>query len=338
VLAVLLKCGGRDRRKGESMRLDCIPLMLLLFTAALPTDVNAALEDRHPFHLVASSEISSTLANYFSIEADTAYAVTPDGLEVFDIRNPRSPEKLGQFDFGSGFRIDVEAGHAYVLQGGTSGVAVIDIRSVGDYSVAGRYQTSASYTDIEVHGSYMYLVGRNEGLEIVDVSDPSSPRTVGGFREPGSDSQEWMGYSCLFVEGNTAFVGQSEHELKIVDISDRAHPNKTGAIPVDKHIGDVCARDSLLVMGATDELSLYNISDIMAPKRLSTLSDFSMLGYITLHNDKMAVYDDRIVLLDIADLRSPKVIGTLDKFSHLLRFHKGYLYSCMKGIEVFQVD
>jgi hypothetical protein len=287
---------------------------------------------------IAHGEISSNLANYFAIEGDTAYVVTQEGLEVFDLDHPRSPKKIGQFDCGGAFRIDVEGGFAYAVLGDTAGVTVIDISRPGKYVTAGRYQTPETYTDIVVRGKYMYLLACDKGLEIVDISDPSHPEIAGRLYEPGDYSQKWMGYTRLVVDGNYAFVGQSEHGVKIIDLREPARPRKIATIPASTHIGGICVQDSLLVLSAMNELSIYDLADIHKPKLLSVMKDFSALGYTTLANSKLVVYDDRLVALDISNPRAPKIMDTLDQYSHRLRFHDGYLYSVIKGIDVFDVS
>lgn len=311
-------------------------IYLLALVVSVTSISHSGVESKQPFQLIAHVE-PSLLVNNFTVKGDTAYFVTLDGIEVFDLENQHSPKKIYRFDCGRAFRIEVEGDFAYIILGGTAGINVIDISQPGKCSVVGRYQTGDVFVDIEIRGQYMYLAVRDKGLEVIDISDPSNPVPIGHLYEPGTYSQEWMGYSCLEVDRNYAFIGQSEHEVKIIDVAEPTHPTKIAAIALNRHVADICVLDSLLVLSAMNELSFYDLSDIRKPTKLSSVTDFNMLGCITVDNNRMVVYDDRIVALDIGDPRCPEVIGGLDEYSHRLMFHNGYLYSAIKGIKVFRV-
>lgn len=296
------------------------------------TDENAAIA----FDKVMDIDVQD-LINYFTIDRDTAYFVTMGGIEIFDFENPASPEKICHLACSPGYRIDVENNLAYIILGGTSGIDIIDISNTSECSVVGHYETSHTYVDLKVRGNYMYLVSHGEGLEVVDISDPSTPVVLDSCFESGSYSQEWMGYSCLSVQGDYACVGQSEHGVKIVDISNPSSLEQISAIPIDKHVSNICAISDLLVVSALDELCFYGLSDILNPHKISSLDGFTMLGCIAVDNHRMVVYDDRLVGLDISDLTHPEITGVFNEYSHKLLFHKGYLISAIQSIQVFKV-
>jgi hypothetical protein len=290
-----------------------------------------------PFKKIADIEVQD-LINYFAFDGDTAYFVTQAGIEVVDFRDPSSPERICKLACGPAFRVDIENNLACLILGGVSGVDIIDIGKIDSCSVAGHYETSRNYVDVQVQGSYMYLVSRGKGLEVVDISDPSKPVLVDSCFQSGSYSQEWMGYMCLSLDENHAFVGQSERGVKIIDISRPSVLKEISEIPIDKHVSNIHVKSGLLVVSATDELLFYDLSDIREPSGISSLDGFTMLGYIAADNEKMVVYDDRLVGVDISDPGQPRITGVLDKFSHRLMFHKGHLISAIRGIQVYSVD
>jgi hypothetical protein len=184
----------------------------------------------------------------------------------------------------------------------------------------------------------MYLVSRGQGLEVVDITDPSAPVALDSCFEPGSYTEEWMGYSCLSLQGDYACVGQSEHGVKIIDISKPSALKEISTISIDKHVSNVCVLSDLLVVSATDKLNFYDLSDIQNPVKTSSLDGFNMLGYIATDENKMVVYDDRLVGLDISDPGQPKTAGVFNEYTHQLLFHKGYLISAISGINVFSTN
>lgn len=307
-----------------------VPTLLFLLT-------HQSAHCDQPFRQMARAE-AQDLINDFTFKDTIAYFVTQEGIDVFDFTNPASPQKICKLACGAAYKIDVENDLAYVILGGTSGVNVIDISDTSGCVVLSHYATPRTYIDVDVQGNYMFLVARDNGLEVVDISNPSKPVVVDSCFASGSYSQEWMGYHCLSLMDDYAFVGQSEHGVKIYDISQPSAVKEISVIPIDKHVADIVILTDLLVISAMDELFFYDVSDMQNPVKVSSLDGFSMLGCITVDKDRMVVYDDRLVGIDISDPTHPKITGVLDEYSHRLLFHKGYLVSAIKDIKVFGIN
>ncbi|PJF33969.1 MAG: hypothetical protein CUN57_00755, partial [Phototrophicales bacterium] len=60
------------------------------------------------------------------------------------------------------------------------------------------------------------------GLEIIDVSDPTSPQQVGVFAEATSAAD-------VYVSGNLAYVADRGNGLQIIDVSDPASPQEVAS-------------------------------------------------------------------------------------------------------------
>lgn len=313
-------------------------IFCLIVLCLISTGYSADTQDKPVFQLLNSSDLSSNLANYFEIENDSAYIVTQGGLEIFDITDPVIPKKIGQLDFGPAYRIDVEGDYGYAVRGGTDGIIIIDISQKGQCSVVAHYKTASRYVDIQVKGNHMFLTALKKGLEIVDISHPEKPVVVSQFFESGEYSQDWMGYSCLYIKNDIAYVGQSEHELKIIDISDINHPKKIAALPVSKFISEIYVTDDYLFLGAKNELSIFDVSDMKNPKKIACLNDFGAPCHFAIKDNMLVVYDDKFLAIDISDPASPKIIGTLNEFSHRLQIHGDYLYSIVNKLSVYMLN
>ena len=68
-----------------------------------------------------------------------------------------------------------------------------------------------------VLGSYAYVAEGVNGLQIIDISDPSQPVIAGLCDTPGTAR-------AVSVSGNYAFVTDVNSDLQIIDISDSNHP------------------------------------------------------------------------------------------------------------------
>jgi len=79
-------------------------------------------------------------------------------------------------------------------------------------SLVGRYDTGDWAYGVYVSGSYAYVADEDDGLRIIDVSDPSSPSEVGFYDTGGSA----LG---VYVSGSYAYVADEGGGLYILDVS-----------------------------------------------------------------------------------------------------------------------
>jgi hypothetical protein len=112
---------------------------------------------------------------------------------------------------------------------------------------------------LEVSGNYAYVVVREAGLQVFDVSDPTRLRVIGGYRTSGYavDVAVSGGYAYLASQrrvNTTAAVGGG---LDVIDISsDPANPRRVGgysdrdcvAIAVSGNYAYIAERTSLRIM------------------------------------------------------------------------------------------
>jgi hypothetical protein len=165
--------------------------------------------------------------------------------------------------------------------------------------------------DRDVLGIGIQQCGRrgNNGLKLVDVTNPAQPRRIGFFETPHGvheldiverpDGQVLALLATPFVEfDNTYFGTDNGGEVRIVDISDPANPSELsswGAI----------ADSSIEVFGGNDELT----------------SSFQGLGYFGTHyahsvraadggdTAYVSYWDGGVIKLDISDPANPEIVG-----------------------------
>ena len=85
----------------------------------------------------------------------------------------------------------------------------------------GSLDTLRNIPDVFVQGSYAFVAAWENGLRVVDISNPSSPSEV-GFLEALSLARG------VFVQGTVAIV--FDGGLRIVDVSNPASPRPVGFI------------------------------------------------------------------------------------------------------------
>ena len=129
------------------------------------------------------------------------------GVQIVDITDPASPVPVASFDNG-----ETVAGKTYQELGGADDVVVVEIGSK----------------------TYALVVGTSgDGVQIVDVTDPTSPAPVAAFDDgdtvSGKTFDELDGATAITIveigSGTYALVAASDDDgVQIVDITDPASP------------------------------------------------------------------------------------------------------------------
>ena len=124
-----------------------------------------------------------------ALAGDYAYMVntSDNALDIFNVSNPRNVEKTGSFPFSA------------LPEGGRTGGYVSSVRLCGDH---------------------LCLAAVQDGLIILDISDPAKPAIAGRV-----DTQVASG---LVVDGNTVYLADDMDGIHVIDISDPRSPRETG--------------------------------------------------------------------------------------------------------------
>ncbi|MFG0243392.1 MAG: GC-type dockerin domain-anchored protein [Phycisphaerales bacterium JB054] len=237
-----------------------------------------------------------------------AYVVHDESITVLDLTTPADPQPLGSLElpFAPEFDIDVHEGLAYI----DGGRAVIDVSNPASPSSVGvtpsvshhftiqgslgfgvdrgaliiarvdspRNWTLGTYDEerryfmdgLAVSGSIAVIAEYNDGVELVDVSDPRNPVHLARVDTPDHTHD-------VAIEGDYAYVVahnfDGEPEFVVLDISDPRDPTTVGSsteikgsfVVVDGNIA--CAYDT----------SLY-IVDVSAPSKPVLLAKKSIHG------------------------------------------------------------
>jgi len=158
-------------------------------------------------------------------------------LEVVDVADPTSPARIGLYEFPREVsRIFVAGEIAYVVSnmcapmpGGTrcfGVVRLVDVTTPEVPRLLSVYRPPGSARSVFVTGAYAYVADGSAGLRIVDVSDPTRPREVGGTAP--------MPAATVHVSGDYAYVGVDWRGtarysgVYVFDVSNRGAPVEVG--------------------------------------------------------------------------------------------------------------
>jgi len=284
------------------------------------------------------------------------YLESPWRLLALDVSNPRSPVMIGECESNNGYRHMDRSGELIGVAHADSGFSLYNVASPGHPFRQAVYDTPDTLgglgNGIVASGNYVYMACSNDGLRIMDVSDPSRPREIGLCKVKGLARG-------LAVSGMYAY-GLGER-LSIFDISSPSSPYLAAdldlpcaAPPCDWHdeMGIVVRAPYAYVSGTKwngdttrATLTIIDVSDPFKPGVVSQL----VCAYRASHFGKPALSGDHIYLavldypqetgdgraglriIDISDAKNPKevVIAVVPENSYgrnvLVRGNYAYL-------------
>lgn len=109
-------------------------------------------------------------------------------LRVFDLTNPTSPENITSYFLGDGC-MDLKASNGILYLLTTWELWVFDITNFENWAPLCQvrlFENNNCLQGVDVYGDYIYITDHNLGLNVYDVTDPTTPRSVGYYRTSGT--------------------------------------------------------------------------------------------------------------------------------------------------------
>jgi hypothetical protein len=171
----------------------------------------------------------------------------------------------------------------------------------------------AGYTfNVRVAGTTAYLI-RQDGLHIIDTSDPANPVQRGLYR------RATLAYSNdvkLFDANNRHYAVIADYGVDVVDVTNPASPSLVATIGENAHTDAIELRDGKIYayFGTNDgTCPIYDLTDPAHPQKLGSYAVNGMLVH-DLSVDKGIAYlnawDQGFVVVDFTTPSSPVVLGT----------------------------
>lgn len=154
----------------------------------------------------------------------------------------------------------------------------------------GEYRENAVYIDIRVIGKYAFVVAGNDGVHILDVSRPNSPRKISVI--------ESMDYSyAIDINGLNLYVADGAGGVRIFDIKDKGNPKQISFIPtryesVDLEVsGDYC-----FIADEEGGFKIIDISEPVFPDEVSVWDKSDYVNSVEVVHDYAYLSDGKGVL------------------------------------------
>jgi hypothetical protein len=234
------------------------------------------------------------------------------GLRVLDVSNPSAPVIVGQLagTFGA---VAMTRSRAYVLETARGNPAhvdliVLDLGVPSQPSVLGRLTMSGGNAlDVKVVGTLAYVAASKGGLQIVDLSTPTSLRIIGSVNIP---------YAAAAVDVGTtgyAYVGTSGG-IYVIDVRTPTSPEIVASIATSATA--LATANQLIYALDGEQLKVFDATVPGAPRQIAALRGvtaqaLSATGsWLVLATPALSHADTSggLYLVDVSDPTQPNVI------------------------------
>ncbi len=176
----------------------------------------------------------------------------------------------------------------------------------GNPTLKGTYDTTGNAYGVYVSGKYAYVADDLSGLQVIDISTPSSPTLVGTYNTSGN------AYG-VYVSGKYAYVADDGSGLQVIDISTPSNPTLVGTYDTSGLAREVYVSGKYAYVADYDSgLQVIDISTPSAPTLVGTY-DTSGEAYGVYVSGKYAYVADvasGLQVIDISVPSSPTLVGT----------------------------
>jgi parallel beta-helix repeat protein len=214
-------------------------------------------------------------------------------LRVFDVGDPDRPREIATIRISEGICRDLVRAGQWLYVPNEFGVQVFDLSNPAAPVHAGTVRLpeetvglTAGATSIALAGSTAFVPNARLGVKAIDVSDPRSPRVIGGW---SSDPPVHVG--DVDTANGFAYVvsGLPFPELIILDVRDPARPVHRGAVALPESGNQVIVRGSnAYVAAGASGVVVIDVRNPAAPVQTERIA----AGYanaLTFAGDRMLV-------------------------------------------------
>jgi hypothetical protein len=193
-----------------------------------------------------------------NVDGNYAYLLSFSGLQIINIANPAAPQKVGEWKGqGSPHDLSVQGNYAYLMAYIINNDYELQIVDISDRSTPTLVGSMVlPRGSIKVSGNYVYFTSAG-GVRVIDVTTPSAPQLVASYDEIETEN--------VLLVGSTAYVG-GYGGVHIVDISNPAAPQQQKTIDLPGvAVINMALDGKILYAAASDGLYVIDISNVSAP-------------------------------------------------------------------------
>jgi len=365
-----MTCAMRGPARAAVLLLACVAAASGVTISILAGSVHEAyaqqvLENPVPVATLEDGNLlNGTVAvDVFTIDGSTYAAIVSDSgdrLTIVDVTDPANPSVTGHLNDDANLLLGRASGVTVFETGGSTyaavtsfaedGLQIIDITTPASPTAVGNLpdtegsherllESSRGVDTFETGGNtYAVVASRDDhGIEIIDVTTPASPASVGNLTDTGGLELEGAFAVDIFEAGNKFYAvvaAQHDNGIQIVDITDPTDPTAAGKLadssatllrtPEGVAVFETGGKIYAAVTSSNENgLQIVDISDPTDPTAAGKLEDATDLelddpegvDIFTVGTNIYAVVaadnDNGIQIVDITDPIDPTAAGRL---------------------------
>ena len=175
-------------------------------------------------------------------------------------------------------------------------------------------QNTTQAVTLSSDGNTLFLAEDGMGLQMIDISNPASPSSIGTIHSSG-DAVDVV----LSADGNTAFLADLYSGLQIIDISNLSSPDLISTHSTSGEAwGVTLSADGNTAFVAEGEsgIQFIDVTNLPSPSLITTFNTPGWASDVRLSADGNTAYvadgDSGLQIIDITDFSSPSLISSLD--------------------------
>tara|TARA_R110002096_G_scaffold173781_7_gene348656 strand:+ start:5226 stop:7088 length:1863 start_codon:yes stop_codon:yes gene_type:complete len=189
-----------------------------------------------------------------------------------------------------------------------NGLIVLDINEPDFPELVGDLPASG-FGQIDVYSQYVFVAAEEEGVYVVDLSDPTRPIQVAEINTPGSAVD-------VAVSDGILYIANYENGLLIYDVQDPVSPIELGVFETNRRVQHIDIEGSLAyITGFQTGLLIVDVSDASKPllvnswsyqgDHTASLDVVGSLAYITMPST------NDLLILNVDNPMSPVLMDTV---------------------------
>jgi hypothetical protein len=223
------------------------------------------------------------------------------GMVIADLANSAEPQQISSLESkGEVRRMAVSGSLAAAVSNGD--LMLFDISDPADPVEITTLETTRNIRDLDLANDHAYLA--DEGLRILDLTDPGSPQELGTMALAGAE--------LIHVSGTQVVSVSRADGLRVINAGDPTSPVSLGQLDIDfgPH-GLIVSGETAYVAEYGAGLHIFDLSTPVAPVEVGMLPFSSVDHALAIAGDLLFIGDHGhgVRVLDITDPLAPTEVG-----------------------------
>lgn len=236
-----------------------------------------------------------------------AYVAVGRRLVSYDLSTPDTPterEASAPLD-GPVLDLAIRLPHVFALT--RHSLTVMRVEANGAFAEVGKWPMpeegfASSPGVLTLAGSLAFVAGSS--LQIVNVADPTQPRTIGTYAPPGIIRASTVASDRVYL-GVEASSPTPDSRVEIIDVADPSLPHLVSTIATDdSFLRDLAVTGNRLYVAQDTKLDIYDLTAQGTPTLLGTAP--SSYGSLQIAGDHVYAHgNEGLVEIDLSDPAAP---------------------------------